>query len=52
VFHGFEQAKLGYGGSVLGSSQFSILPQLHQKTDTRFKSGQEGLENNHLAMLV
>ncbi len=31
VFHRFGQAKLTYGGSVLGLSQFSIPPQLHQK---------------------
>jgi len=28
AFHGFGQAKLPEGVSVLGSSQFSILPQL------------------------
>ncbi len=28
VFHGFGQAKFSDGGSILGSSQFSILPQL------------------------
>jgi len=27
----FGQAKFPNGGSALGSSQFSILPQLHQK---------------------
>jgi len=32
AFHGFGQAKFPDGGSVLGSSQFSILPQLPQKT--------------------
>jgi len=31
VFHGFRQAKFPDGGLVLGSSQFSILPQLHPK---------------------
>jgi len=30
--HGFGQAKLPDGGSVLGLRQFSILPQLPQKT--------------------
>jgi len=30
-FHGFWQAKFPDDGSVLGSSQFSILPQLSQK---------------------
>jgi len=32
AFHRFGQAKFPDGGSALGSSQFSILPQLHQKT--------------------
>jgi len=31
VFHRFGQAKIPDGGSVLGSSQFSILPQLPLK---------------------
>jgi len=31
AFHRFGQAKFPNGGSALGSSQFSILPQLHQK---------------------
>jgi len=31
VFHGFGQAKFPDGGSVLGSSQFSILPHLPPK---------------------
>jgi len=32
AFHGFGQAKFTDSGSALGTSQFSILPQLHQKT--------------------
>jgi len=32
AFHGIGQAKFPDGGLALGSSQFSILPQLHQKT--------------------
>jgi len=31
AFHGFGQAKFAYGGSVLGSSQFVLLPQLPLK---------------------
>jgi len=31
AFHRFGQAKFPDGGLVLGSSQFSILPQLPQK---------------------
>jgi hypothetical protein len=30
-FHRFRQAKFAFGGSILSSSQFSILPQLAQK---------------------
>jgi len=32
-----EQAKLAYGGSVLGSSQFTLLPQLPLKTTLDLK---------------
>ena len=31
AFHRFGQAKIAYGGLVLGLSQFSILPQLPPK---------------------
>ena len=31
AFHRFGQAKFAYGGPVLGSSQFLLLPQLPQK---------------------
>jgi len=31
VFHGFGQAKFAYGGSILGSSQFTLLLQLPLK---------------------
>jgi len=31
VFHGFGQAKFPDGGSILGSSQFTLLPQLPLK---------------------
>ena len=30
AFHRFGQAKISYGGLVLGSSQFLLLPQLPQ----------------------
>jgi len=40
VFHGFGKAKFAYGGSILGSSQFILLPQLPLKNDAQFKSGQ------------
>jgi hypothetical protein len=32
VFHGFGQAKLAYGGSILSSIYFTLLPQLPLKT--------------------
>ncbi len=48
VFHRFRQAKFAYGGSILRSSQFLLLLQLPQKNEDLFKSGQNGLNNNHL----
>ena len=44
--------KLGYDGSVLGSSQFLLLPQLPQKMTLTLKVTQNLLENNHLDLLV
>ncbi len=32
MFHGFGQAKFASGGLILGSSQFTLLPQLPLKT--------------------
>jgi hypothetical protein len=37
VFQGFVQAKFAYNGSVLGSSQFALLPQLPVKMTLDFK---------------
>jgi len=37
AFHGFGQAKFPDGSLVLGSSQFSILPQLPQKSTQNVK---------------
>jgi len=31
VFHGFEQDKIADDGSILGSSQFTLLPQMPLK---------------------
>jgi len=39
VFQGFGQAKFTYGGSVLGLSQFSILPQMPLKMMLDLKNG-------------
>ncbi len=52
VFHRFRQVKCANGGSILSLSQFSLLPQLPQKNDARFKSGQKWLKSNHLATLI
>jgi len=40
AFREFGQAKFAYGDSILGSSQFTLLPQLLLKNDAQFKSGQ------------
>jgi len=48
AFHKFSQAKFGYGGLILGSSQLTQLPQLSltlfgvyvSKNNTRLKSVQ------------
>jgi len=50
VFHGLGQAKFAKGGSVLGSSQFTLLPQLPLKMRLpQFKSGQNQLKNKQFA---
>jgi len=51
VFLRFGQAKFPDGGLILSYSQFMPLPQLPPKT-AQFKSGQNRLENNHLASLI
>jgi len=52
AFHGFEQALFPDGGSVLGLSQFSILPLLPPKIllDSIVVKNQP--KNNHLALLI
>jgi len=37
AFHGFGQAKFAYGGSILGLSQFTLLPQLPLKIMLQLK---------------
>jgi hypothetical protein len=37
VFQGFSYAKFAYGGLILSSSQFLILPQLAQKMTLKSK---------------
>jgi len=50
AFHRFLLAKFAYDGSILGSSQFILLPIY--LLDAQFQSGQNQLENNHLASLI
>jgi len=54
AFHGIGHAKLPDGGSVLHSSQFSILPRAPaaSKDNAQFKSDQNRPKNNHLASLI
>ncbi len=49
VFQRFRQVKFVNGDSILSLSQFLLLPQ---KDETHFKSGQNQLENNHLATSI
>jgi len=51
VFHRFGQVEFANGGSILGFSHFTLLPQLPLK-NAQFKSGQNWLINNHLASLI
>ncbi len=44
VFHRFRQATFVIYGSILSSSQFLLLPQLPQKNEVSFKSGQNWLK--------
>ncbi len=39
ALNGFGHAKFAYGGSNLGSSQFTLLPQLPLKMMDQFQSG-------------
>jgi hypothetical protein len=39
VFHGFGQGKFANRGLVLGSNQFSLLPQMLQENNAQSKSG-------------
>jgi hypothetical protein len=48
VFHGFGQAKFADGGSILGSSKFTELPQLPLKVTLNLKK----VKNDHLSSLI
>jgi hypothetical protein len=52
AFHKFGPAIIEYGGLILGFSKFPLLPQLPQKNDACFKSGQKQLKINDLGLLV
>jgi len=52
AFHRFGIAKFAYSGSILGSSQFTLLPQLPLKNNAQFKSVQNRLKNEQLASLI
>jgi hypothetical protein len=52
VFHRFGPAKFAYGGSILGLSQFTLLPQLPLKKYAQFQSGQNQFKNNQFASLI
>ncbi len=48
VFHWLRQAKYAYVGLILSSSQFLLA----QKNEAPIKSGQNWIENNHLATQI
>ncbi len=52
AFYGFGKAKLAYGGLILGSSQFTLLPKLPLKTMLDFKMVKIDSKNNHVIMLL
>jgi len=53
VFHGFGQAKFADGGSILGSSQCTQLPQLPLKTKLDLKVVEMNMKMmQHLLILV
>jgi len=52
AFHGYGQAKFPDVGSILGSSQFTLLPQLPPKIMRYSKAVKIKLKNNHLASLI
>jgi len=51
AFHGFGQAKFAYGGSILGSSQFTLLPQLTLKMMLNLKVVKFDTKKNHIGSL-
>ena len=51
-FHRFGQAKFAYGGSILGSSQYTLLPQLPLKMMLNLSVVQIDFENIHLTSII
>jgi len=49
AFHGFGQVEFPDGGSILGF--FNTAPAA-SKNNAPFKSGQNCLKNNHIALLI
>jgi hypothetical protein len=45
TYQGFGEAQIRFGGLVLGSSQFLLLPKI-LRNNTRFKGGKKLLESN------
>jgi len=52
VFNGFGKAKFAVGGSILGPSQFTLLPQLPPKILIDSKVVKIDPQKNHLALLI
>jgi len=52
VFHEFGQTKFPDGGSVLGSSQFSKLPQMPLKIMLALKVVKIDMKINNLLFLI
>ncbi len=46
VFHRFRHAKFAFGGSILSTSQFLLLPKWPLKNDVHFKGGQNWLKKS------
>jgi hypothetical protein len=52
VFHRFRQAKFACGGSILSSSQFSVLTQLPLKLKLVIKVVKINLKKNHIVTSI
>ncbi len=52
VFHRFRQDKFSDNGLILSSKQIFATAPAASKNDARYKSGQNRLQNNHLATSI